>query len=191
MAMHIDTRRRQTVGGIVEAPGSDPSSLTDRDDTSSQRALSIDYTKCVMPSTAYMSYPDPAVSGAADRPKILIVEDDYLVALDIETSLIEAGFAVTGIARSAEEAEQLAARHGPRLVVMDIHLAGRRDGVDAALAIFRAHGIRSIFATAHKDDHTQARARPAAPLGWVSKPYSVDCLVALAWQALADLDAPQ
>jgi len=144
-----------------------------------------------MPSTSFVSSPDRVSTGGIDRPKILVVEDDYLVAMEIESGLQEAGLDVVAIARSADEAERLAAKHQPRLVVMDIHLASGRDGVDAALAIYLANGIRSIFATAHKDSSTQRRAEPAAPLGWLSKPYSVDYLVAMVKEALAELDAKQ
>jgi len=91
---------------------------------------------------------------------------------------------------SAEEAEDLAAKHRPKLVVMDIHLAGERDGVDAALTIFRTHGIRSVFATAHQDSHTRHRAEPSAPLGWLSKPYAIDHLTATVRNALAAIDNP-
>jgi CheY-like chemotaxis protein len=129
-------------------------------------------------------------NGIAGHPKVLIVEDDFLVAMAMELALKEVGVDVVGIARSAEEAEDLAAKHRPKLVVMDIHLAGERDGVDAALAIFRTHGIRSVFATAHQDSHTRHRAEPSAPLGWLSKPYAIDHLTATVRNALAAIDNP-
>jgi len=131
---------------------------------------------------------DPDSSGIADHPKVLVVEDDFLVAMAMELALKEAGLDVVGIARSADEAEALAARHRPKRVVMDIHLAGERDGVDAALAIFRMLGIRSLFATAHQDSHTRLRAEPSAPLGWLSKPYAIDDLTATVRKALAAID---
>jgi len=55
---------------------------------------------------------------------------------------------------------------------MDIRLAGARDGVDAAIEIYRSFGIRSVFATAHSDARTMARGQEANPLAWVAKPYS-------------------
>lgn len=108
--------------------------------------------------------------------------------MEIELALVEKGLDIVAIARSAEEAEALAARHKPKLVIMDIHLVGERDGIDAALAIFRAHGIRSLFATAHQDSETQSRAAPAAPLGWLSKPYSIDCLAVMVKEAMVQID---
>ena len=92
-----------------------------------------------------------AVPEPAARPCILLVEDDFLVGMEMESGLAEAGYAVAGIAATAEEAVDLAASHRPALVVMDIRLAGERDGIDAALEIFRTLGIRSLFASAHVD----------------------------------------
>jgi DNA-binding NarL/FixJ family response regulator len=124
----------------------------------------------------------------AGKRKILIVEDDHLVALDLETALLEAGFAVTGIAGSAEEAVALARAERPDLVLMDIRLAGRRDGVDAALDLYREEGIRCLFATAHSDSDMRRRANDAKPLGWLAKPYQPQALVRAVKAALAGLD---
>ena len=124
---------------------------------------------------------------AAASPRILLVEDDFLVGMEMETGLQEAGYEVAGIAATAEEAVELAAERRPALVVMDIRLAGERDGVDAALEIYRTLGIRSIFASAHGDSRTRARAEPARPLGWVAKPYRVDTLLKAIEEALRAL----
>src|SRR5687767_15691222 len=113
----------------------------------------------------------------ASSPCILLVEDDFLVSMEMETGLEEAGYEVAGIAATAEDAVALAAERRPALVVMDIRLAGDRDGVDAALEIYRTLGIRSIFASAHGDARIRARAEPARPLGWVAKPYRVETLL--------------
>jgi DNA-binding NarL/FixJ family response regulator len=63
----------------------------------------------------------------------LIVEDDYLVALELEHRLIEAGFDVVGVAGSADEAVTSAASNRPDVAIMDIRLGNGRDGIDAAL----------------------------------------------------------
>jgi len=60
---------------------------------------------------------------------------------------------------------------------MDIRLAGRRDGVDAAGDPYREIGVRCVFATAHDDPQTRARAAPFSPLGWLSKPYTMTSLI--------------
>src|SRR5712671_78232 len=71
-----------------------------------------------------------------DTPaRILIVEDDYFVATALEQDLTDAGFEVVGIAVTAEEALDLGNLHRPALAVMDIRLAGARDGIDAALEL--------------------------------------------------------
>jgi CheY-like chemotaxis protein len=110
-------------------------------------------------------------------PSILVVEDDYLIAMQAEATLVDAGFALAGIATSADEAIAMARTHRPVLALMDIRLAGRRDGVDAALDLFRGHGIRCIFATAHADREVSSRAEPARPFAWLQKPYSMASLI--------------
>ena len=130
------------------------------------------------------SAPKAAADASPVRPRVLVVEDDFFVSLEIETALNDAGFEVIGPVNTAEDAEQYAAEHKPDLVVMDIRLLSRRDGVDAAIAIFNATGIRSIFATAHDDPHTRERAAAAKPLAWIAKPYAMDALVILIRRAL-------
>lgn len=124
----------------------------------------------------------------ATQAPILVVEDDYLVSMQVETALSDAGFTLAGTAVSAEEAIQLAATTRPALVLMDIRLAGRMDGVDAAVVLFREHGIRCIFATAHHDPEVRRRAAPAEPLAWLQKPYTMPALLATVRKALEDLD---
>ena len=115
-------------------------------------------------------------AGPTDAPKILIVEDDFLVAEQMMNALGEAGFQTTSFA-SAEEAIALAKTERPLLVIMDIRLAGKLDGVDAALELFRTLGTRCIFATAHHDADARRRAEPAQPLAWLHKPYTMFSLV--------------
>jgi DNA-binding NarL/FixJ family response regulator len=119
----------------------------------------------------------------------LIVEDDFFVALDLEAGLTDAGLRVIGPARTAEEAVALARAENPRLAVMDIRLASARDGIDAALDLYRDLGIRSIFASAHADPSFRKRAEPASPLGWLQKPYTVDAVVSTVKKAIADLES--
>jgi DNA-binding NarL/FixJ family response regulator len=107
------------------------------------------------------------------QARILIVEDDYFVATALEQVFVDAGFEVVGIAVTAEEALHLAHLHRPALAVMDIRLAGARDGIDAAVELRSRLRIGSIFATAHGDETTRTRADKAKPLGWLIKPYAV------------------
>ena len=116
--------------------------------------------------------------GLEQRQRIMIVDDDYLIASQIEDALMDAGYEVVGIESSAEGALKRAARERPALAIMDISLTGVRDGIDAALELFARHGIRCIFATAHSNDVARARAAPAVPLEWVPKPYAMPVLLA-------------
>jgi len=129
----------------------------------------------------------PAPRRAAEGP-ILIVEDDFLVALQIEAALGDAGYTVAGNAATADEAFRFVQASRPALALMDIRLAGRMDGIDAALKLFREHGVRCIFATAHHDPETRQRAAPAQPLGWLQKPYTMPAMVTAVELALQQLE---
>lgn len=134
--------------------------------------------------------PTPRAAAEAARDigtasGVLIVEDDFLIGMQAESALTDSGLHVIGIASTAEEAVVLARQHRPLLAVMDIRLAGERDGVDAAGELFRELGIRCIFATAHDDQGTRSRAEPFSPLGWLTKPYTMVSLIALVRQAIA------
>lgn len=128
---------------------------------------------------------DAASTADAGGPRILLVEDDYFVALELEHELSDAGFDVVGIATTAEEAVKIAKSENPDLAIMDVRLDGQRDGVDAAIELFTAAGVRSIFTTAHGDAQTRRRAAEAHPLGWVQKPYSPDAVITLVNSVLA------
>jgi two-component system, response regulator PdtaR len=132
---------------------------------------------------------ESASSGAAvKQPKVLIVEDEHIVALGVESALLDAGMEVAGIAATADAAVSLARSTKPDLAVMDIRLAGKRDGVEAALDLFNLFGIRCVFATAYSDAGTRERAAPARPLGWISKPYQAQALIRAIRSGLADLE---
>ena len=120
--------------------------------------------------------------------RILVVEDDFLVAMQIESALLDAGFEVIGVAAAGDDAIEIAMSDRPHLVVMDIRLAGDRDGIDTALQLFSEQGIRCIFATAHQDERSRARAAPAVPLGWLHKPYTMVSLIGMVRSALTELD---
>ena len=106
-----------------------------------------------------------------DKPTLIIVEDDFIVASDLEHELRAAGYDVLGVATTSQEAIGLARDNRPAIAIVDIRLADGTDGVDAAIQLYRELNVRSIFATAHIDAITQKRAEPSFPLGWVAKPY--------------------
>ncbi|MEX0758129.1 MAG: response regulator [Tistlia sp.] len=134
---------------------------------------------------------DPA-RGAAQRLKdgpghaarLLIVEDDWFIGQEIEAAALAANYAVVGIATSAEAAVQAALDQVPDLVLMDIRLAGTRDGVEAALEIRERADIPCLFVSAHRDEEVRGRAQAARPAGWLSKPFSDSQLLSAIRQAL-------
>jgi DNA-binding NarL/FixJ family response regulator len=104
--------------------------------------------------------------------KVLIVEDQYFIAVDSEMTLQSAGFDCVGLATSADQAFDLARDCSPDIVLMDIRLASGTDGLAAARHIYRELGIRSIFASGHADSWLREEAQDANPLGWLDKPYT-------------------
>lgn len=115
--------------------------------------------------------------GGSGGNRVLVVEDNWLVATETEAVLADAGYFVLGIAVTAAEAVSLCELHRPDFVLMDIRLRGRGDGIDAAIEIRDRFDIPSIFVSAHDDPHTLARAEAARPLGWIVKPTPGGALV--------------
>jgi two-component system, response regulator PdtaR len=109
--------------------------------------------------------------------RLLIVEDNWVVAIEMEAALLDAGYDVLGIAVSANEAVDVCDRERPDMVLMDIRLQGGSDGVAAAVEIRERFGISSVFVSAHDDPETRARAAAAKPLGWIPKPVTSSELI--------------
>lgn len=105
------------------------------------------------------------------KGKILIVEDEALIALGIEKLLRSLGHEVCGIVSAGEEALGQAAALRPDLVLMDINLAGAMDGIETAALIRERLAIPSVYLTAHADEATLARAKKTDPYGFVLKPF--------------------
>ncbi|MGB7295912.1 MAG: response regulator [Candidatus Aminicenantales bacterium] len=106
-----------------------------------------------------------------DKIRILIVEDEIIVARDTENMLMNFGYEVLGIAGSGEEAISLTAEISPDVILMDIRLRGDMDGIEAAGRIRELHGIPVIFVTAHADEKSLQRAKLAGPIGYLLKPF--------------------
>jgi CheY-like chemotaxis protein len=105
-------------------------------------------------------------------PRILIVEDDEIIRNLITTLLEKKGYAVVGNAGSGEEAIIKSAELEPDLVLMDISLDGKMDGVAAARYIFQLFHYPIVFLTALCDDSLLERAKQAQPLGYILKPFT-------------------
>lgn len=103
--------------------------------------------------------------------RILVVEDESLVARDIQNMLRSLGYEVTGVVASGEQALQKASADAPDLVLMDIVLKGEIDGITAAEKLWEEFGIPVIYLTAYADDTTFERAKMTKPFGYLLKPF--------------------
>ena len=103
-------------------------------------------------------------------PRILVVEDESIVAEEIQDRLTRLGFDVVGVVDTGAAAVAWASRTRPDLVLMDIHLKGSLDGIDAADQIYRQQGTPVVYLTAYWDRATLDRARTIAQFGYVVKP---------------------
>ena len=110
------------------------------------------------------------------QKRILVVEDEGLVAKDIENSLLRAGYLVAGVAGTAAEALTLATSAKPDVVLMDIRLKGGVDGITVAENLQVEHDVPVIFLTAHADSNTLDRAKLTGPFGYIRKPFGEDDL---------------
>jgi len=106
------------------------------------------------------------------QKSILIVEDEALVAKDVQNRLTSQGYGIAGWVISGEEAIAEAEKSSPDLVLMDIHLKGSIDGIEAAERIREYNDIPVVFVTALADDDTLSRAKVADPFGFILKPFS-------------------
>jgi two-component system, cell cycle sensor histidine kinase and response regulator CckA len=121
--------------------------------------------------------------------RILVVEDERVVARDIQYRLTEMGHTVVNITRGGDEAVRLAEELRPDLVLMDIRLDGRTDGISAAQEIRSRFHLPIVFLTAYADEDTLHRARVAEPFGYVLKPFDERELRTVIEMALYKQDA--
>lgn len=112
---------------------------------------------------------DEAHPGVA--ASILIVEDEGIVARDLQETLTRLGYHITGIACEGAQAVHMAERLQPELVVMDVSLRGELDGIQAARLIQQRSPVPIIFLTGHRDTETLQRAVLTGPVGYLVKPF--------------------
>lgn len=105
------------------------------------------------------------------KKRILIVEDEPMIAHDIREFLEEGGFEVVGIAYNGKNAEHLLSRNEVDAVVLDIRLKGDKTGVDVAHFINAKIRVPFIFLTSHSDEHTLEQAKQTRPGGYLLKPF--------------------
>jgi|SRR6056297_361232 len=103
--------------------------------------------------------------------RILLVEDESIVAMDMERRLSTLGYSVIEHVLSGEDAVAKAEQEKPDLILMDIHLKGKMDGIQAAEHIKSTLGTPVIYITAYSDETTLARAKVTEPFGYILKPF--------------------
>jgi PAS domain S-box-containing protein/putative nucleotidyltransferase with HDIG domain len=109
-------------------------------------------------------------AAAKALPRILVVEDEAVLALDVRERLGRLGYVVAGVAASGEQALERVEALVPDLILMDIVLGGGMDGIEAANRIRERFGLPVVFLTAHTDPETLKRAGSAGSYGYVLKP---------------------
>jgi PAS domain S-box-containing protein/putative nucleotidyltransferase with HDIG domain len=106
-----------------------------------------------------------------EKTKILVVEDESIVARDIRNMLLGLGYEVTAVIPDAQEAVRIAKKERPNLVLMDIMLQGEISGVEAADQIYSELNIPVVYLTAYADETTLQRAKETEPFGYLLKPF--------------------
>ena len=105
------------------------------------------------------------------KARVLVVEDESIVSLEIQSRLRRLGYKVAGVVDTAEKAVEMADRLKPDLVLMDIQLKGQMDGVEAAAQIGDHLKIPVVYLTAYADEATLRRAKVTEPFGYILKPF--------------------
>jgi len=105
------------------------------------------------------------------KVNVLIVEDESIVAKDIQLSLTKFGYNVVGTAATAENAIEIALDKEPNIILMDIMLKGKTSGIEAAEAIKREINVPIIYLTANTDTDTLEKAKHSEPHGFIVKPF--------------------
>lgn len=119
-------------------------------------------------------------TGAARQSKrVLIVEDEALVALEFQDMVEDLGYEVIGIAATGEAAQRLAAADRPDIVLMDVRIQGAIDGIETARALRAAHAVPVVFLTGSSDAPTMQRINEFEPAGRLIKPVRARDLAAM------------
>jgi len=114
----------------------------------------------------------PVRRGAAPRPSVLIVEDEGVVARDLQRSLVDMGYDVAGCVATSSEALAAVADRCPDVVLMDIRIKGQPDGIETAALVRARFRVPVIYLTAYADEETVARAAHSEPYGYIVKPFT-------------------
>jgi len=121
-------------------------------------------------------------------PKVLVAEDSALIAMSLREVLDLFGFDVVGVAASVTDALCLAHYTQPDLAIFDIHLAGKRDGIEGAASLREFRDIPVVFLTAQGDRETRDRAAELSPAAFLYKPVSTPQMITALKDALRRSD---
>jgi len=124
-----------------------------------------------------------------ERTRVLILEDEILIAWELRDALTDAGFEVVGAASRVREALAIAERTRPHVAVIDVRLRGERDGVEAGLLLRQTFGVEIVFLTGQAERVAEHRAGFVRPVAYLHKPVSHRLLVSTIRDAAAR--APQ
>ena len=120
----------------------------------------------------------------AEKSKILVVEDNKIISMELKQRLKSMGYEVSSVVNSGEDAVERATEEFPDLVLMDIQLKGKMDGIEAADRIHYLLNIPVVYLTAYSDDVTFERAQATGPYGFIVKPFEEHNLHATIEQSL-------
>lgn len=106
------------------------------------------------------------------KTRILIVEDDMIIAANVSLQLSKLGYEVTGIESRGEDAINHVRENHPDIILMDIHLKGKIDGIEAGRQIYHDYQIPLIYLTANSDEASYQKAKETKPYAFISKPFN-------------------
>ncbi|HVN65901.1 MAG TPA: response regulator [Methanomicrobiales archaeon] len=104
--------------------------------------------------------------------KVLVVDDEAIITMQLEERLTALGYEVVGMAASGEESIEKARRLSPDIILMDIVMPGKMNGIEAAKQIYEEMGIPVVFVTSYADDAIIEKAKAARPYGYIVKPFN-------------------
>jgi len=128
-----------------------------------------------------------SAANTVNKPQVLVVEDEAIIAMDIAVQLRDLGYEPLGPARTGEQAIEMAARLQPKLILMDIHLGTQMDGITAAQEIRTQSDIPCVFLSAFTAQETLVRAKRTKPAGYLAKPFTDYELKTLMATVLAEI----
>lgn len=108
-----------------------------------------------------------------EQVKVMIVEDESIVAMDLAAGLEHDGYAVTGIADNYDEAVKMFSTEPADILLMDINIQGDKDGVETASALMKIKQVPLIYLTAYTDPATIERVKHTDPSAFLTKPYNI------------------